>query len=223
MKSLIAIGALLAAVLATPANAAVIYSDGPTNGTILALRITAGNVISDSFVPTASGLISNAQVGIWDITNDFLTSVQWSIGTSAGGSDLGSGTALTADTFLADASLSGFIVSNDTFSLPNISVLAGTTYYFTLTGAVSHLDQQVDWDVNDGPSSAGVVIGQTFSEPSDAFTLSDTAVTAVPESSTLAIFCTGLAGATVLRRRKRKHSNNNRSRLSIWRQPVLAT
>jgi len=111
------------------------------------------------------------------------------------GSDLGSGTATLNNTFLYNNTW-GYDLYNSTLALSG-AVSPSTTYWFTLQNAVVSSGNPVNWDENDGPSSANEnVVGGIDSE---AFTLYG-----VPEPQTYALAgglgLIGFAGYRRLRR-----------------------
>lgn len=180
---------------ASAANATVIYSNGPINGTLLGYPINFGSAVSDSFtVSTADVLRSADDVGIWNDPGDKLLQVDWSIGSSAFGNDIASGTTSDIEHTLLNNCGGGACgggvldVYSDAFDLGNISLAPGT-YWITLQNAVVSNGDPAAWDDNNGPSNAeqnGDTIG------SESFTLEDTALATVPEPSSLPLLLAGL-------------------------------
>ncbi len=187
------------------ANASVLYSNGPVNGTVEGYTINFGFSVTNSFTLSSDGTANSAVIGIWNMPGDTIQQLDWSIGSTTFGSDIASGTAATSDIFLFNNEY-GYPIYADTFSLPGVSLSAGT-YWLTLQNAVATNSDPAYWDQNSGPSSA-----QDSSlgiEPSETFAICDTGScslpsAAVPEPITLSLFGAGLAGAAAMRRRKKK-------------------
>src|SRR6202012_461141 len=109
---------LICLALSTSAFAGVIFDDGPTNGQVNALFIDGpgpgpfSQSISDGFVATNSGTVSSLDFGLWVPSGTTPTSISWSLGTSAFGNDVSSGSSSqVAFTFLTSNSF-GFEVYN---------------------------------------------------------------------------------------------------------------
>jgi hypothetical protein len=79
---------ILCLVLSAPVFAQV---NGPPNGTIGAYFIDAGNAVSDSFVATTSFFTTGFVFAEWVPAGATPLTVDWSVGTSPFGSDIGSG------------------------------------------------------------------------------------------------------------------------------------
>ena len=102
--------AILCLTLSAPAFAQTIFVGGPINGTLNGLFITGPNQpnlkgsfqdISDGFVATGFGSPASLAFGAWVANGITPTTVSWEFGTSAFGTDIGSGTvALNAVTNL---------------------------------------------------------------------------------------------------------------------------
>lgn len=133
-----------------------LYSNGPISGDYNAWNIYGSTTISDSFTIDGPSVLTGVTYGDWSepgAENQPL-SIQWSIGTTVGASDIGSGVATLTDTlFLANNDYngdgSGYSVWSSSFSLPDLSV-GPQTFYLTLQDA-SPSPQY--WDVNNGPST----------------------------------------------------------------------
>src|ERR1700733_2950649 len=141
----------LLAVAVVPASADL-YSNGPINGTLSAWEICCGESISDSFGLSSASTVTGVDFGAWTYPGDFVTSVQWSIGTTPGDSSSGFGVGNTTDTFFSNNG--NFDVDSDSFSTGSISLGAGT-YYLTLQNATTAEGNgnPTYWDINNGSSA----------------------------------------------------------------------
>jgi hypothetical protein len=176
--------------MAGQANAGLVYDNGPLNGKFNAYLISGGQSISDSFTVSSATNLVSAQLGLWTSPGGAPVSLDWSIGTSALGSDVSSGTATLSNTFeFVNPSL--FNIFESTFALHG-AVSPGTTYWLTLSFGSTTNNTPLSWDVNSGPSlmMANDASG-TF--PSESFQLYDAAVTAAPEPESLTLLGLGVA------------------------------
>jgi hypothetical protein len=117
------------------AQAGIVYTNGPIDGTIDAWAVSSGFAVTNSFDVTSSTNLLTAQVGLWVNPGDQPTSLDWSVGTSDFGTDVRAGSAtlqtqyLFTNGFGADVYLATFALSG--------SLSAGTTYWLTLSDGVS--------------------------------------------------------------------------------------
>lgn len=210
----------LLAVAVVPASADL-YTNGPVNGTENASIIDGGYAVGNSFVLTSASTVIGVDFGAWTITGDSVTSVQWSIGTTPGDGSLGGGVANTTDSFLFNNGL-GFDIASDSFSTGSVNLGAGT-YYLTLQNAttVVQSNEDVAWDLNNGPSSAFqnngscaplVYCNMAFGDPgnqtnipgsnSDAFTIQGTTGTVTPEPGYWALLSVAIVGLIWIKSRR---------------------
>jgi hypothetical protein len=190
-------------------SAAVLYDNGPIKGTINAFTINFGFAVSDSFTLASPSTLTGVIFGVWSTPGDTMTSVDWAITNTPGVYPV-TGTALVTNgapfSPAADFGFGGqFTISQDSFSLPNVALAAGT-YYLVLQNAVSVGGNGLFWDENDGPSTA---TGNDFDpDPiaSESFQILGTALAAeTPLPAALPLFATGLGALGLLGwRRKRK-------------------
>jgi opacity protein-like surface antigen len=186
---------LLCVVGAAPASAAaILYDNGPLNGTIEGWTINFGYIVTDSFDLSAPGTVGGAQFGVWEFPGDNMTSVDWEITTAAlGGTVLGSGTASTTQTTLG-TNIYGYQLAYEMISFPGVSLGAGT-YWFQLENGVVASGDPIFWDQNNGPSAAFEnTLGSIGSE---SFQLYST-----PEPASLGLIGMGLFGMAALLRRR---------------------
>jgi hypothetical protein len=133
---------------ATAALAQTVFSDFPVNGQISAFSISGGGSTSDSFTLASPATVGQVVFGAWVNPGDTLTSLTWAIGTTPYDTSLGTGVAAATSAY-DFTNVDGFDVDTITFSIPSVSLPAGT-YYLTLTNAVSASSQpDAYWDIND--------------------------------------------------------------------------
>jgi len=140
--------------LTAPARAATLYTNGAISGQIGGLGLYAGNQVTDSFTLSGPGTILSVTFGEWVDSGTTPEDVDWEIGSSAFGSDLGSatGVSLTWSLFCTAGGGCGdgesdVYASSFTLDLP----LAGGTYWLTLQNATTSAGVAY-WDQNGGPS-----------------------------------------------------------------------
>jgi hypothetical protein len=183
-------------------KADLVYDNGPIAAN-LGYQISGGEAISDSFTVSSTTNLTGATAGFWVVTPAVPISVQWSIGTTALGSDVSSGIAtITSNTFRHTNGI--YSIYESAFALSG-AVAAGQTYWLTLQNSTP---VPMFWDVNGGPSSAtfsqsgGGPLGSIASE---SFQLFDS-VAAVPEPSTLNVAAVIGALSLIARGWKRRKS-----------------
>jgi len=177
----------------------LVYDNGPISGAIYGRTINNTYVVSDSFTVTGNFDLSMATVGLWVSPGATPTSVDWSIGTTAFGSDISSGTSASLTNTYFGLGTGYFDVYSSSFGL-NGALSSGTTYYFTLSNAVASDAGSVYWDTNGGPSSAQQNNDQGTIPLSQSFQLY--AGSSVPDSgTTLTLLGGALLGLAALRRR----------------------
>lgn len=192
---------VLSLMVAGPAFAATLYSNGPINGTINAWNTCCGFQVTDSFtITTGSSTVTGFDGGFWVAPGDTPVQVDWSIGTAAFGSSLGSGTAVLSNALFCSGCGFGFY-DIYTSTASGLSVgLGNGTYWLTLQSAVTAGAGNMFWDENDGPSMAQQ--SGTGTIGSEAFNIYGTTMTTTPEPGTLVMFASGILGLGGFVRRK---------------------
>jgi hypothetical protein len=184
------------------ADADLVYDNGSYKAGDSIAYVGAGNSISNSFTVATPISLAEAQVELLASPGDVPTGVSWSIGTSAFGSEISSGTASLTSIPTGGHLYGSYPLFESTFSLSG-TVTAGTTYFLTLTNISTVNNGPAYWTESGGPSSAFAGGGNPIN--SESFQLYGTAA-AVPEPATITQL--GIAAACLigyrLRRLKRR-------------------
>jgi hypothetical protein len=209
--SSLALCTLLLILVALPATAQVIYSDGPINGNVDAWTINFGFIQSDSFNVTSNLAypMTGASFGMWLYPGDTLTSAEMSIT-----SNENSGTSYFDQIVIftqgaCTVNQYGYNVCQENTAF-NGPLLNAGTYWLNLQNAVVSSGDPVYWDENSGPSQAsnnsvGTMPGEAFTllgSGSTTTTSTSTTTTSVPEPSSLMLLGSGVLGLGALVRRK---------------------
>jgi len=211
---LLALGTALVVALASElANAAVLYSSGPSasNPYNESAYNISDFVVTDRFTLGAPSTIAGIDFSVW-IQNETLQSVDWAITTSPfGGMVEGSGTAtsFTTEVIPPPSGLGSYIVTIETFSLLAPLNLAAGNYWLQFSNGMASNGQPVFWDVADTSGNAqqrtpeGTFVNDNFSETFEI--LGPGFVAPIPLPATLPLFATGLGVLGLLGwRRKRR-------------------
>jgi len=199
-----AVLSLTCLLLSAPAQGAILYLDGPVEGTQAGWGIYSGtNETSDTFTVGAGSTITGVTFGEWVGTAGTPTTLNWAIGSTSFSNNSGSGTGVTVTSALfcsASASCGGNLhnVYTSSFTL-NLTLAAGT-YWLTLSNAATSNGSQAFWDQTIGGASQASTSG-TSSIPAESFSIQGT----TPEPGSLGLCASGLvlALAAGLRHRRR--------------------
>jgi hypothetical protein len=140
--------------LSAPARADTLYTNGPISGDIGGLALYSSNQVTDSFILSDPSTILSVTFGEWVDSGATPEDVDWEIGSSPFGSDLGSATnvSLALSLFCTAGGGCGdgeddVYTSSFTLDLP----LAAGTYWLTLQNATTSSGLAY-WDQSGGPS-----------------------------------------------------------------------
>jgi hypothetical protein len=208
---------ILCLALSAPAFADL-YNNGATLGNTNGWFIDVFQV-SDSFTVSANASMTDFTFAEWVTTGSTPLTVDWAVGTTSFGSDVGSGTgaAITSSLVCTNGSPFngglcaggfGYDIYNSTVTTNDLPLTAGTTYWLSLTNATDSFGGRDAWDINSGASLAyHNTLGQV---PSESFTISGGTTTSTsttttgttPEPSSIMLFGSGILGLAGVLRRK---------------------
>jgi len=198
-----------------------IFNDGAVDGNDNAFFITGPNNanflgsvqdISNGFTAGASATPTTLQFGMWITKGDTPSTISYEIGTSAFGTDLGSGTVglnSSNSTFLFTNG-NGFDVYSVTIPVVSLAMISGDSYWLTLSNGNDLSNSgSFAWDIPNGGSGGPATCnfrqsGTNFGDcglGGESWVLSSS-VTNTPEPGSFVLLGSGLIGvAGVLRRR----------------------
>lgn len=158
---------LVGAMMVVPASADAVYTSGPANGSFSYWEISGSDAVTNSFTVSNSGYATMATFVVWLNPGETLNSVNWSLGTTQYGTQLGHGTAsVTALSSYYNSTAGDDIVTEEISGLHS-TFSVGTTYYFSLTGAsaTGGGNYTVGWDENDGLSHGFATTATSYYDP----------------------------------------------------------
>lgn len=218
MKSLIssvALAGLLLAIGVAPASAGILYDNaGPSTGSTDAWGISFGISTADSFVLSQAATIHDVNFVVWTYPGDTLASVDWVIASDPFGTTtyaFGTAAAITQAP-LSYPMVDGYDVDAETFSIPALTLSAGT-YWLLLQNAIVSNGDHIYWDQSDGPSQAwnsdyGYLSGYTGACNAPC-TYSETFQILTPEPASFGLLAIGLLAMATLRRRSIKQQSSS--------------
>lgn len=202
---------VLALSVCSGAHASLYYDNGPYIFNFNAVAINNGYSVSNSFSFASAGTATFAEVLLWAPVGATPTSLIWSLGSSAFGSDYGS--ASTTFFGFTNNQSSGYeeFVAQFSFS----ASVPGGESWFTLSNAMAPSGADVYWgqqiggvstayQSSNGGASKSVVTSNYFRIGGDELIVVDPVdPAAVPEPSTVALFALGVFGLISLRRKNK--------------------
>jgi len=178
----------------------VLYDNGPYNGTTDAYTINNGWLVSNGFT-TSGGTATGANFVVWAFSGDTLTSVDWAFGSTPGGTEYASGTA--SATLISDFGGNGigYDLQSYGISFLDVPLLAGTTYWLSLSNAAVPNGDYIYWDENDGPATGWQNNDSGYLSGSEAFQITGGS-SPIPEPASFGLMGLGLVGMAGLIRRR---------------------
>lgn len=196
----------------------MLYSSGAINGTSGSDSFeTPPWSLSQPFTIASPSIVTDlSNIGIWVVAGDTFTSLDWTISTSADGggtvessaADVGPSTSMQLTPASSYGNSGAYDVYNMSFSVPDVSLAAGT-YYLTLSngivncGGCSGSATSPYWDINGSGSGVAYFDGNSdITNRSWSFEVDGHAPTtsAVPEPSYTMLLGVGLAALVVLKK-----------------------
>jgi hypothetical protein len=199
------------------------YNDGAIDGNDNGFFISgpnfpnpAGSVqdISNGFVSAASGPANRLEFGEWIASGIAPSSISYELGTSAFGTDLGSGTIAqnAGNSHFLFANSFGYDIYDVTIPITSATLAAGNTYWVSLSNATDAGNSGTEaWDLPNGGSGGPATCNFRQSGVNDggcglggeAFTLTGTTSgPPTPEPSSILLFGSGILGLAGVLRRK---------------------
>jgi|SRR5208283_2645384 len=197
---------LLCLTLAAVPAVAQLYSNGicsaPNLCSVDAWTVGFGFSVTDSFSVPAGSTVTSADIAVWLFPGDGVSgaSVQWGLGSSAFGSDIGAG--LSTPSLVTDFGLNQFGFDVQEWNFDIFGTNLPSTAWLTLLNISVPSGDPVYWDENSGPSMAQESSVGTI--PSESFDINGTTTTSstVPEPSSIMLFGSGILGLAGVLRRK---------------------
>jgi hypothetical protein len=200
---------MLISILAMPAMAdSILYNNGaPCPGQCTdAWPISTPFSVTDNFTLIGNATLTGVDFAVWVYPSETPQSVDWAIGNSAFGSNIGVGSASNLGVTVIGLNEYGFNLDEVSFFLPAIQLGAGT-YWLTLMDASVGNGDPVYWDENSGSdcSSPGCP-SQAFSNevgsiPSESFDIRGNYNGSTPEPGSAILFASGVFALAGVARR----------------------
>jgi len=200
------------------------YNDGGIDGFSAGFYISGPNLpnpqgtfqdISNGFVSAASGNANTLEFGEWIASGIAPTSISYELGTSAFGTDLGSGTIAqnAGNSHLLFNNGFGFDIYDVTIPITSAALIAGNTYWVSLSnGSDAQNSGSEAWDIPGypigGPATCnfrqGGINDGDCGVGGESFTLTGgtTPPPTTPEPSSIMLFGSGILGLAGVLRRK---------------------
>ncbi len=158
---------LILALVAIPAAAQTIYSNGPINGNDDGWTVNFGYIVSDTFTTDGSQEITGLSFGTWMFPGDVLETAEVSITSQEFGGTSYFDQTLNFTQSGCVTNSAGYDICTETGNF-NLALGAGT-YWLNIQNATVVNGDPVYWDENSGPSDASESAIGTI--PSESFTV----------------------------------------------------
>ena len=185
--------------MAVPAAAQTVYSNGPINGNTDAWTLNFGFIVSDTFTVSNNGTtVTGASFGLWLFPGDTLNVAELSITSGENGGNSYFDQTVNFTQGACTANQYGYNVCEESTTFAGPTLNSGT-YWLNLQVCNVCSNDPVYWDENSGPSQASE--NSVGSIPSESFTVlggstSRTTTTSttgtVPEPSSMMLFGSGI-------------------------------
>ena len=212
---------ILCLALTAYAGSTAFYDDGGIDGNDNGFFISgpnnpnpAGSIqdISNGFISAASGSPGTLQFGEWVLSGSSPTSISYELGTTAFGTDLGSGTVAlnSGNSVFLFTNGFGYGIYDVTIPVTSGAMTAGNEYWLSLSNATdSQGTNSGAWDLagpEGGPATCNFrQSGTNFGScgtGGESFTLDGCCGPPVPEPSSILLFGSGIIGLAGILRRK---------------------
>jgi hypothetical protein len=168
--------------------------------------------ISNGFIAAASGTPTQLEFGEWVLSGSTPTSIGYEIGTTAFGTQLGSGTVAqnSTNSVLLFTNGFGYGIYDVTIPVTSLAMTAGNEYWVSLSNAANTgSTQSGGWDLA-GPSGGPATCnfrqsGTNYGDcgiGGESFTLTGGPLPGTPEPSSILLFGSGILGLAGVLRRK---------------------
>src|ERR1035437_9060561 len=199
--------------LTLTASAGTFFNDGGIDGNDNGFFISGPNLpnpagsfqdISNGFISAASGSPNRLEFGEWVLSGSTPTSIGYEIGTTAFGTQLGSGTVAqnSSNSIFLFTNGFGYGIYDVTIPVTSLAMTAGNEYWISLSNAANTGGTQSGaWDLA-GPSGGPATCnfrqsGTNYGDcgtGGESFTLSAPCCGPTPEPSSILLFGSGILG-----------------------------